>query len=175
LTKPPEAAAHGFYRGDNTACDNTTGATRPMGACCVQTSTGTRCVRATQADCDRVHGTYQGDGTMCTDATCPQPTGACCVRNPAGGPATCSVMTHAACVAALGAYHGDGSTCDNVNCNTCPCDFNHDGQVNDTDLQLFLVAYGQGDADINGDGVTDQEDIVAFLMCYNSPGPGCNP
>jgi hypothetical protein len=84
-------------------------------------------------------------------------------------------MTRLACAAANGGYHGDGTQCAAVVCSSCPCDFNHDGVVNDLDLQLFLIAYGQGNADINGDGVTNQDDITAFLACYNNPGPGCNP
>jgi hypothetical protein len=144
-----------------------------MGACCVQTAIGTRCVQATAADCSRLHGAYHGDGTSCTSAdVCPQPTGACCTRNDAGA-IVCSVVTHAACVEAHGAYHGDNTTCDNVNCLGCPCDFNHDGVVNNDDAIAFLAAYAAGNADINGDGVTNQDDIAAFLACFNSPGPGC--
>jgi probable HAF family extracellular repeat protein len=53
-------------------------------------------------------------------------------------------------------------------------DVNGDGCVDDTDLQMLLVAFGQSGAglreDLNGDGVVDDSDLLVVLAHY---GSGC--
>lgn len=60
----------------------------------------------------------------------------------------------------------------------CPCDFNHDGLVEDLDFQIFLAAYNILDctdsqmppgctADLNGDNVVEDLDFQIFLAAYN--------
>jgi hypothetical protein len=83
-------------------------------------------------------------------------------------------MTEAACHTAGGTYHGNGTTCSTSTCSTCPCDFNHDGVVNEADLEAFLTAYRAGNADVNGDGVTNMQDLITFMECFEAPGAGCH-
>jgi probable HAF family extracellular repeat protein len=53
-------------------------------------------------------------------------------------------------------------------------DVNGDGCVDDTDLQMLLVAFGQSGSglgeDLNGDGVVDDSDLLVVLAHY---GSGC--
>jgi hypothetical protein len=52
-------------------------------------------------------------------------------------------------------------------------DVNGDGCVDDADLQMLLVAFGEsgsGLGDLNGDGVVDDSDLLVVLAHY---GSGC--
>ncbi len=60
----------------------------------------------------------------------------------------------------------------------CTGDLNHDGQVDDADFSIFVVAYNILDcadpsmpagcpADLNGDAVVDDADFVFFVAAYN--------
>ncbi len=60
----------------------------------------------------------------------------------------------------------------------CPADLNGDGQVDDADFSIFVVAYNLLDcadpampagcpADLNGDGIVDDADFVNFVAAYN--------
>ncbi|MFG0241511.1 MAG: GC-type dockerin domain-anchored protein [Phycisphaerales bacterium JB054] len=56
--------------------------------------------------------------------------------------------------------------------NSCPADFNGDGDVNTLDVLAFLNAWSDGDpeADINEDGTVNTLDVLAFLNLW---GAGC--
>lgn len=56
---------------------------------------------------------------------------------------------------------------------SCPADFNGDGQVNTLDFLAFLNAFSAGDpaADFNGDGVINTLDFLAFLNAFNAGCP----
>jgi len=60
----------------------------------------------------------------------------------------------------------------------CPCDFNKDGQVDDSDFVIFVVAYNNllcpnavtdplCRMDINLDGLVDDADFSLFVVAYN--------
>ncbi|MBS0190830.1 MAG: hypothetical protein U0573_02920 [Phycisphaerales bacterium] len=60
----------------------------------------------------------------------------------------------------------------------CPADLNNDGQVDDADFSIFVVAYNLLDcadpampagcpADLNRDGVVDDADFSIFVVAYN--------
>ncbi|MBS0189791.1 MAG: hypothetical protein U0573_13575 [Phycisphaerales bacterium] len=60
----------------------------------------------------------------------------------------------------------------------CPCDLNHDGQVDDADFSIFVVAYNMLDcadpsmpancpSDFNHDGAVDDADFIPFVAAYN--------
>jgi len=60
----------------------------------------------------------------------------------------------------------------------CPADFNNDGQVDDADFTVFVVAYNILDCtdptmpsncptDINQDGYVDDTDFTLFVVAYN--------
>jgi hypothetical protein len=53
-------------------------------------------------------------------------------------------------------------------------DVNGDGCVDDTDLQMLLVVFGESGSglgeDLNGDGVVDDSDLLVVLAHY---GSGC--
>jgi uncharacterized membrane protein len=62
--------------------------------------------------------------------------------------------------------------------NSCPCDLNGDGFVDDTDFTLFIPAYNILDcadptmppgcpADFNADGVVEDTDFTIFVVAYN--------
>ncbi|MBS0190654.1 MAG: hypothetical protein U0573_02030 [Phycisphaerales bacterium] len=62
--------------------------------------------------------------------------------------------------------------------NTCPCDLNHDGFVDDADFVLFASAYNLllcedptmpagCPSDFNHDGFVDDADFVIFVSAYN--------
>ncbi|MBS0190815.1 MAG: hypothetical protein U0573_02845 [Phycisphaerales bacterium] len=62
--------------------------------------------------------------------------------------------------------------------NTCPCDLNHDGFVDDADFSFFVVAYDLllcddplmppgCPADFNADGFVDDADFSIFVVAYN--------
>ena len=55
---------------------------------------------------------------------------------------------------------------------TCPADFNGDGQINTRDVLAFLNAWAAGDpaADFNGDDQINTLDVLAFLNAWNT---GC--
>jgi predicted outer membrane repeat protein len=49
---------------------------------------------------------------------------------------------------------------------TCPADFNGDGDVDTTDLLYLLGAWGTPDGDVDGDGDTDTADLLALLAAW---------
>lgn len=52
----------------------------------------------------------------------------------------------------------------------CPADLNRDNSVDDTDFQLFVLAYDQmttNAADFTGDGMTDDSDFGIFASAYD--------
>ena len=62
--------------------------------------------------------------------------------------------------------------------NTCPCDLNHDGFVDDADFSIFVVAYDLllcddplmppgCPAGCNADGFVDDADFSIFVVAYN--------
>ncbi|MGH7242868.1 MAG: hypothetical protein ACREJD_05565 [Phycisphaerales bacterium] len=53
----------------------------------------------------------------------------------------------------------------------CPADFNHDGQVDDADFLVFVVAYNNledTNGDLNEDDVTDDADFSIFVAAYDA-------
>lgn len=56
---------------------------------------------------------------------------------------------------------------------TCPCDWNHDNNVNSQDFFDFLVGFFAENADFNGNGVTDSQDFFDFITCFFDPPKGC--
>ncbi len=87
------------------------------GACCEASG---NCTVITSAACTTLGGTYQGDSTTCTPNPCPQPTGACCLKN-----GTCQDATTVVdCIIAGGWYQGDTTTCATTNCLGACCLYN---------------------------------------------------
>lgn len=101
-------------------------AASPVGACCVNDSSGNAtCFQTTESQCIREGGVYQGAGTSCSvdaSVSCTPPSGACCHAPPGVPIAVCEVTTRAECVALGGRFGGGGSTCD-PSAKTCarPC------------------------------------------------------
>lgn len=181
LTAEQCAKREGVFRGNGTACTATScPQPAPRGACCLPPGpiatpgiAPSPCVILTEAQCIERGGTYRGNGTTCATAPCPRPIvrGACCVTNPAGE-RVCVELTPAQCAQMNGRFRGPGTLCANTNCTpNCPCDFNHDGVVNEADLTAFSAAFAAGQADLNGDGTTDEDDFAIFVRCYFE---GCN-
>ncbi len=81
------------------------------GACCSNV-TGL-CQEMTEAECIASNGSYQFDGALCSQITCPTPTGACCFPD-----GFCATMEEAQCLSAGdGTYAGNGTNCVS---NPCP-------------------------------------------------------
>jgi hypothetical protein len=80
---------------------------------------------------------------------------------------------------APGTQQGIDNNCDGVidpsEVSSCPEDLNGDGQVNTTDLLIFLGSYGCvgtcGAADINGDGYVNSTDLLILLGKYGTNCP----
>ena len=55
---------------------------------------------------------------------------------------------------------------------TCPADFNDDGGVDGGDVQVFFLAWQEGDerADVNADGGVDGGDLEAFFVRWQAGG-----
>jgi hypothetical protein len=49
---------------------------------------------------------------------------------------------------------------------TCPADFDDDGDVDTADLLFLLGAWGTPDGDVDGDGDTDTADLLALLAAW---------
>ncbi|MGD2111694.1 MAG: IPTL-CTERM sorting domain-containing protein [Phycisphaerae bacterium] len=88
LTVPDCDVASGFNQGPGTTC--ATAVCFPTGACCDRD--GTCADGVLDSECEGLGGTFQGDGTLCSELTCPQPDGACCLSN-----GNCLVLTEADC------------------------------------------------------------------------------
>jgi hypothetical protein len=54
----------------------------------------------------------------------------------------------------------------NVQSVPCPADFDGDGEVNSSDLEHLLDAWGTPDGDVDGDGDTDTADLLALLAAW---------
>ena len=76
-----------------------------QGVCCDPNGS---CAEMIEAECD---GVWHFEWADCTQAHCPQPTGACCLSGDA-----CQVMTKAECVAEGGVYRNHGSSCESDPC-----------------------------------------------------------
>jgi hypothetical protein len=50
--------------------------------------------------------------------------------------------------------------------NSCPADFDEDGDVDTADLLYLLGAWGTPDGDVDGDGDTDTADLLALLAAW---------
>jgi hypothetical protein len=50
--------------------------------------------------------------------------------------------------------------------NTCPADFDGDGEVGTADLLYLLATWGTPDGDVDGDGDTDTADLLALLAAW---------
>ena len=65
------ATRQGFYRGNGTACAETTCTPPATGACCLRDPAGAvRCVVLTEERCTAAQGNYRGNGTTCAAGTC---------------------------------------------------------------------------------------------------------
>ena len=84
----------------------------PLGACCLS---GNNCVMAYESICAPNGGTYQGDNVECTDATCADPIGACCIDG------ACTDYSELDCSNAGGAYAGDSTNCATTGCSLGAC------------------------------------------------------
>jgi hypothetical protein len=49
---------------------------------------------------------------------------------------------------------------------SCPADFDGDGDVDTADLLYLLAAWGTPDGDVDGDGDTDTADLLALLAVW---------
>jgi len=50
--------------------------------------------------------------------------------------------------------------------NSCPADFDDDGDVDTTDLMYLLATWGTPDGDVDDDGDTDTADLLALLAAW---------
>ncbi|MBL8887536.1 MAG: hypothetical protein JNK16_12830 [Phycisphaerales bacterium] len=71
------------------------------------------------------------------------------------------------------------SWCSDATYDSCAGDLNNDGQVDDSDFQIFVIAYNILDcadpampsgcpADLNADGFVDDADFQGFIVAYNA-------
>jgi hypothetical protein len=56
---------------------------------------------------------------------------------------------------------------------TCPCDWNHNNQLEVQDIFDFLNAWFAGAGDFNSSGTLDTNDIFDFLNCWLAAAPPC--
>jgi hypothetical protein len=99
------------------------------------------------------------------------PTGACCLA----GVCTDN-LTRAACGAQKGVYQGDQTECQDTECvppPVCPCDWNHDNNLNSQDFFDFIAAFFAGNADFNHNNETNSQDFFDFLGCFFAPPATC--
>lgn len=89
-----------------------------IGACCIAQGPvgGSFCVEIPQANCLQIPGLYFGDGTLCANVQCPEPTGACCLRDVCDG-TSCIITDLDDCNDQGGSYIGHFTTC---NPDPCP-------------------------------------------------------
>ncbi len=173
LTKQRCEEQGGTYAGDNVACSQEV-CPPGVGACCVYAMDGTaECAVLTPGDCRAKRGVFLGLGSACTNTSCPdvRPRGRCCLRS-----GECAVTLEERCKLAGGRWDGVGTSCDTdeFECRpVCPCDWNHDGMVDEHDLRGFIYAFLMGDADYNHDGVTDNDDLFGFVRCWTNTPADC--
>jgi len=169
----------GRFAGNGTTCQ-TVDVCAPRGACCnpsISTNIA-RCIVTTRAVCANIGGTYQGNNSVCAATRpCPEPErrGACCVAAvPGSNTPGCAVVTAARCTEAQGNYLGDNSICRPDSCSrTCACDWDRDGDSDQTDLMSFITDWLGGQGDFDGDGDTDSNDLLGFIRCFTSQPPAC--
>ncbi|MBL8879136.1 MAG: hypothetical protein JNG88_08455 [Phycisphaerales bacterium] len=102
----------------------------------------------------------------------PPQDGACCFAS-----GDCSIVSEADCVSFGGAFQGGGVACIVGLCSQPPGDLNCDGNVNNFDIDPFVLAltdpdaYGAAfpgcdvsNADVNGDGIVNNFDIDPFVL-----------
>ncbi|MDY7108752.1 MAG: VCBS repeat-containing protein, partial [Planctomycetota bacterium] len=75
------------------------------------------------------------------------------------------------CDMAVASYHDDDDTNTvavflNLCPNSCPADFDEDGDVDTEDLLYLLATWGTPDGDVDGDGDTDTADLLALLAAW---------
>ncbi len=117
------ATEGGAYQGDGTICptDPTIPCVDVTFACCFPDGA---CLELTSDACI-AQGGLPLDNQVCDPFFCTaQPTGACCLSDPAAAATICLVLTANQCLAEGGAYQGDDSSCPtdpNAVCGNPPC------------------------------------------------------
>jgi hypothetical protein len=71
-----------------------------------------------------------------------------------------------------GSAVSDPATLSTCRCLACPADFNQDGGIDGTDVEVFFLAWETGacDSDINADGGIDGTDVESFFILWEAGG-----
>ncbi len=142
------------------------------GACCLPAG---ECAITIEASCIAQGGTFAGEGTTCAQACSPD--GVCCIEVP-GLAEDCQIISVDDCLTIGGFFAGVSGQCGDCP-QTCPCDWNVDGGLNDQDffdwVNDFFTGTGPiGGADYNDDGNENDQDFFDFVNCFFSPvDAGC--
>lgn len=173
--------AGGRFAGRGSECTPETCA--PRGACCLPPREDGRfagvsvCVITTQSRCAENNGTWTR-GERCSGTTCPQPVGACCVRN--AGAVTCVSVSRVECSRINGRFKGLDASCDDPDVCAPPpprgaccfenvCSITTEADCAGTWTEGEPCA-GSGcspcPCDIDSNGELDTRDLMRFLRAY---------